>query len=63
MTDKPFIPIKDGSGYGIQPIGPSPEGGDIHDTIKVDEKGNILDGHTTVRIPGGKSVHLPWNEK
>lgn len=53
-----FIPLKDG--YGIQPLDPSPLGGDMHETLRVNEKGNITEGHTTVRIKGGKVVHLPW---
>jgi len=63
MFEKPFIPTKNGSGYGYQPIGPSSEGGDMHDTIKADKEGNILDGHTTIRIPGGQSIHMPWLDK
>jgi len=47
-------------GWGIQPLGPSPLGGDIHDTFRIDENGRISGGHTTVRIPGGKSTNIPW---
>lgn len=53
-----FKPLKDG--WGIQPIGPSPLGGDIHDTFKVDDSGNIFGGHTTVRLPGGQKIKLDW---
>lgn len=53
-----YIPLQ--SGWGIQPIGPSPIGGDIHDTFRVDGDGNISGGHTTIRIQGGQSVQLPW---
>lgn len=51
------------SDFGIQPLGPSPLGGDMHETFGVDKAGNIRDGHTTVRIPGGQTKHLPWNPK
>ena len=54
----PFKPLN--SGYGIQPMGPSPLGGDIHDTFQIDPLGNINDGHTTIRIPGGQSINMPW---
>jgi len=50
------------NGFGIQPLGPSPLGGDIHETFKVDREGNISNGHTTVRIPGGQSINLPWSK-
>jgi len=57
--NKPFKPLDDG--FGIQPLGKSPLGiGDMHDTFKVDEEGNISEGHTTIRIPGGQSIKLPW---
>lgn len=60
--NKPFVPLK--NGFGIQPMGPSPLGdGDMHDTFKSDSDGNISEGHTTVRIPGGKKIHMPWNPK
>lgn len=49
-------------GFGIQPLGPSPLGGDMHDGFTVDDKGNITNGHTTVRIPGGKEIHIPWDK-
>jgi len=57
---KPFFkPLK--NGWGIQPMGTSPLGiGDIHDTFRVDSQGNISGGHTTVRLPGGKDIKLPW---
>ena len=59
---KPFKPLD--NGWGIQPIGPSPlGGGDIHDTFHIDDQGNIDGGHTTVRIPGGQDIHLPWDPK
>lgn len=51
------------NGYGVQPIKKLPGGGDIHDTFKVDEYGNVSDGHTTVRLPYGKDVKLPWAPK
>lgn len=56
-----FKRLKDG--FGIQPMGPSPLGGDMHDTFRVNEQGNIFEGHTTVRIPGGQSAHIPWSPK
>ena len=58
----PFKRLKDG--WGIQPMGPSPLGdGDMHDTFRIDPDGNISGGHTTVRIPGGKKIHIPWDKK
>lgn len=50
-------------GWGIQPIGPNPNGGrgDIHDTFKVDGSGNLSGGHTTVQGPGGQKINIPWN--
>jgi hypothetical protein len=54
----PFRPLS--NGWGISPIGPSPLGGDIHDTFHVDADGNITGGHTTIRIRDGKVVELPW---
>ena len=53
-----FKPLSDG--WGVQPFGRLPGGGDIHDTFQVDPMGNILDGHTTIRLPGGATDHLPW---
>jgi len=53
-----FKTLKDG--WGIQPMGPSPKGGDMHETFQVNKDGDISGGHTTVRIPGGKSVSIPW---
>lgn len=53
-----FKPIN--NGYGIQPAGPTPLGGQIHDTFKVDKFGNISNPHTTLQIPGGKKIGLPW---
>ena len=32
----------------------------IHDTVCVDKKGNIVDGHTTV-VVDGKKMHLNWH--
>lgn len=52
-----YIPLN--NGYGLQTIGPSPIGGDIHETFQVDSEGNISDDHVTVRIPGGQKVKLP----
>lgn len=42
----------------IVPLGPSPLGGDLHETFNVDKDGNLRDGHTTVRIKGGKKVRI-----
>ena len=54
-----FRPIGN-QGFGIQPLGTTPLGGDVHETFKVNELGEISGGHTTVRIPGGQSVQIPW---
>ncbi len=57
---KPFKPLK--PDFGIQPLGPSPlGGGDMHESFNITPEGDIHGGHTTVRIPGGQDVHLPWN--
>jgi len=56
-----FIPLKPlDSGWGIQPIGSSPLGGDMHETFRVDSDGEISGGHFTIRIPGGQDIHIPW---
>lgn len=47
-------------GFAIIPLGSSPLGGDMHETFQVDKTGNISNGHTTIRIPGGQDIHLPW---
>jgi len=53
-----FVPLR--GGFGVQPLGPSPLGGDVHETFRVDRDGKVSGGHTTIRIPGGKSISLPW---
>ncbi|MEK7606279.1 MAG: hypothetical protein AAB458_01650 [Patescibacteria group bacterium] len=69
MSDefKPFIPLGNPtkpSDFGIQPIGPSPTGtGDLHDTFGVNPDGTLKGGHTTVRIPGGFDIKMPWDPK
>lgn len=55
-----FKPSKDGSGYGVQPIDRLPGGGDVHDTFRVDQQGNVSGGHTTIQLPGQESLRLPW---
>ncbi len=62
---RPFIPLDNPGkpGFGIQPMGPSPLGGDIHDGFNFDDKGNISGGHTTARIPGGQDIKMPWDPK
>ncbi len=52
-----FRPI--GNGYGIQPLGATPLGGDLHETFRVSKIGELLDDHVTVRLPGGRSIRLP----
>jgi len=42
----------------IVPHGPTPLGGDIHDTFNVDRNGNLSNGHTTARIPGPKQIRI-----
>ncbi len=55
-----FKPSHDGSGWGVQPIGPSPLGvGDMHDTFHVDSLGNITGLHTTFQLPGAIRCILP----
>ena len=45
------------TGAGIQTLGTTPYGGDIHDTLIFDEQGDVS-VHTTARIPGGKEIHI-----
>ena len=47
----------------IVPLGPAPEGGDIHETFDVDNEGNVSGGHTTIRIPGNKETHQGWDKE
>jgi hypothetical protein len=44
----------------IMPIVNFPSGGDIHEHIGINSLGDITWGSTTVRLPGGPSVHLNW---
>ena len=54
-----FLPTS--NGWGIQPIREStPFGGGMHDTFRVDKSGDLSGGHTTIEIPGGQKVRLPW---
>jgi hypothetical protein len=53
-----FKPL--GNGWGIQPIGPTPLGGDYHDTFRVDHYGQVSGGHTTFRVPGGQEKRISW---
>lgn len=55
-----FIPLN--NGFGIQPLGPSPLGGDMHETFRVNEEGDLSSGHTTLRIPGGQEIQMPWKQ-
>ena len=54
-----FRPIGS-NGFGVQPLGSTPLGGDLHETFGVDKVGNILDGHTTIRLPGSQDIKLRW---
>ncbi|MBU0707680.1 hypothetical protein KKG41_04885 [Patescibacteria group bacterium] len=56
-----FRPI--GHNCGIQPMGPTPMGGQIHDTFNVTPGGNIFNGHTTAQIPGGQKIRMDWNPR
>lgn len=56
----PFKPLS--PTFGIQPLGPSPLGGDVHESFNINNAGDISNGHTTVRIPGGQSVKMPWDK-
>jgi len=52
------------SGFGTQPGAGSPDGlkgGDVHDTFKVDNSGNVSEGHTSVNLGGGVNTSVPWN--
>lgn len=59
VPSSPFKPLKDG--WGIQPIGPTPDGGgDLHDTLHIDKDGNLDGGHTTIQLPDGPKKRLLW---
>jgi len=45
---------------GIRPLGTTPLGGDNHETFIVNGKGGLGGSHTTIRLPGNRSVKLPW---
>lgn len=49
-----------GDGFCQQSAGPTPLGGDIHDSFNVSPEGDIMNGHTTIQIPGGKKIRMPW---
>ena len=51
------------TGRVIQPIEKIPGGGDVHETFRTDKDGKPTDGHTTVRLPGDKTVHVPWTNE
>jgi len=57
--DPGFKPL--GPDFVIIPEGPSPIGGDIHESFNTDRNGNLFDGHTTIRIPGGQDINIPWS--
>lgn len=54
-------PIIRPDSWVIQPVMPLPNGGDVHETFRINPKGDPEGGHTTVRVPGGDTVHLPWD--
>ncbi|OGY43852.1 MAG: hypothetical protein A2729_05200 [Candidatus Buchananbacteria bacterium RIFCSPHIGHO2_01_FULL_39_14] len=56
----PFVPLN--QDWMVAPVEQLPGGGDIHETIKFDPQGKILDAHTTVRLPGGFDVNMPWGQ-
>jgi len=56
--NSPFKPTS--NGFGIQPISGGLPSGGMHDTFRVDRDGNINGGHTTVQIPGGQKIRMPW---
>ena len=60
MKNDMFKPLKDG--WGIQPAEKLPDGGDLHDTFRIDRDGNLDGGHTTIQLPGGPKKHLPWDK-
>ena len=45
-------------GQVITPLGTTPFGGDVHESLRFDPRGNLLDLHLTARIPGGRSTHI-----
>jgi hypothetical protein len=62
MDNGAYKPLN--GGWGIQPMGPSPLGnGDMHETFGVNRNGDIFGGHTTVRIPGGQEIRMPWEPR
>ncbi len=50
----------DPEGVASDEPGGAPQGGDTHDTFKVEPEGSTTDGHKTIRIPSGQGIKLPW---
>lgn len=46
------------NGFVMQGMGPSPLGGDIHETFQVDPTGNVANDHLTAQIPGGQKINV-----
>jgi len=44
--------------FVMQGLGPSPLGGDIHESLQVDGSGNIINDHMTAQIPGGQHINF-----
>lgn len=53
------------SGPGLYPsqnYGQFSTGGNLHDTFRVDRYENTYGGHTSVYLPGGQHIALPWGK-
>lgn len=61
--DSDFKPTS--GGWVIVPVEKNPggRGGDIHETFKVDNAGNVTGGHSTIQTPGLPPVRIPWSDK
>jgi len=53
----PVIPLPDG--WNILPDVKIDGGGDVHETFRIDQDGNV-DGHSTIQVPGLPNTNVPW---
>jgi len=67
-TDTPFIaqfmePKRLNTPATVIPYGNlTDQGGDVHDTFKLDRYGNSYGGHTSVKIPAYTPIKVPWED-
>lgn len=44
--------------FVMQGMGPSPLGGDVHESFQVSPNGDVSADHATVQIPGGQRINF-----